>query len=223
MSSRTEPGADPIWPTPRVAAGGYTRDRGRPGSERPTLAGLAEIWPTPSAGQDTKGAQASRAAALERGSRGKQLALADRALIFSPPDPGISTHGALSFPTRRSLHRLLAGRGLFALPGRARHSYAPPTRKPARNPAREIWRRMARRAAWEARRKLYWNTPRLNPLFAEWLMGWPPGHALLSCSATGFARWRRDMRSALSALPLACGPWIWDPIEVSEPEQLALF
>lgn len=222
MSSRTEPGADPIWPPPRVAAGGYTRDRGRPGSERPTLAGLSEIWPTP-ARRDYKGANS--AAHLENGSGRLHLGQLPNfvAHLFSLPDPGISTHGALSFPMRRSLHRLLADRGLFALPGRARHSYAPPTRKPARNPAREIWRRTARRAAWEARRKLYWITPRLNPLFVEWLMGWPPGHALSSCSATGFARWRRDMRSALSALPLACGPWIWDPIEVSEPEQLALF
>lgn len=40
----------------------------------------------------------------------------------------------------------------------------------------------------------------LNPLFVEWLMGWPPGWTNCACSATAFARYRRDMQSALSRL-----------------------
>lgn len=50
----------------------------------------------------------------------------------------------------------------------------------------------------------------LNPLFVEWLMGWPPGWTWLAltppastgcaCSATALCRWRRRMRSALSSL-----------------------
>jgi len=42
-------------------------------------------------------------------------------------------------------------------------------------------------------------------------MGWPPGHALCDCSATEFTRWQRHMRGALSAMPMASGPWIWKP------------
>lgn len=50
----------------------------------------------------------------------------------------------------------------------------------------------------------------LNPLFVEWLMGWPPGWTLLAwtdfaCSATALSRWKRHMRSALSHLGLPRG------------------
>jgi hypothetical protein len=51
----------------------------------------------------------------------------------------------------------------------------------------------------------------LNPLFVEWLMGWPRGWTLLvstdfGCSATGLSRFKRDMRSALSQLALHDAP-----------------
>jgi len=47
----------------------------------------------------------------------------------------------------------------------------------------------------------------LNPLFVEWLMGWPPGWTLLAwtdlgCSATALCLWKARMRSALLALGL---------------------
>lgn len=47
----------------------------------------------------------------------------------------------------------------------------------------------------------------LNPLFVEWLMGWPPGWTLLAwtdfgCSETELCRYRQLMRSALLRLPL---------------------
>lgn len=45
----------------------------------------------------------------------------------------------------------------------------------------------------------------LNPLFVEWLMGWPPAWTLaawtdLGCSATALSLWRQRMRCALSQL-----------------------
>jgi hypothetical protein len=59
----------------------------------------------------------------------------------------------------------------------------------------------------------------LNPLFVEWLMGWPPGWTLLAwtdfaCSATGLCLFKQRMRFALSQLgsPTA-----------APPAQLALF
>lgn len=77
-------------------------------------------------------------------------------------------------------------------------------------------RRWLRRGNWKKRR--------LNPLFVEWLMGWPPGHALCDCSATEFARWQQDMRGALSALPTASAAWIWEPPQTNaKPDQLSLF
>jgi hypothetical protein len=59
----------------------------------------------------------------------------------------------------------------------------------------------------------------LNPLFVEWLMGWPPGWTLLAwtdlgCSATALSLWRQRMRSALSSLA--------SPQE-APPEQLSFF
>jgi hypothetical protein len=57
----------------------------------------------------------------------------------------------------------------------------------------------------------------LNPLFVEWLMGWPPGWTgwtACACSETVLSAWRRDMRCALLALALPhAGP----------PAQLGLF
>lgn len=59
----------------------------------------------------------------------------------------------------------------------------------------------------------------LNPLFVEWLMGWPPGWTLLAwtdfaCSATELSLFKQRMRSALLSLGL--------PRE-APPAQLALF
>jgi hypothetical protein len=65
---------------------------------------------------------------------------------------------------------------------------------------------------------------RLNPLFVGWLMGWPIGHALCACSATEFTLWQQRMRGALSALPMASGPWIWRPADgATGPAQMNLF
>lgn len=59
----------------------------------------------------------------------------------------------------------------------------------------------------------------LNPLFVEWLMGWPPGWTLLAwtdlgCSATELSHWKQRMRSALLSLGLP---------QEAPPAQLALF
>lgn len=63
------------------------------------------------------------------------------------------------------------------------------------------------------------NRRTLNPLFVEWLMGWPPGWTLLAwtdfaCSATELCLFKQRMRSALLSLGL--------PRE-APPAQLALF
>ncbi|WP_245297304.1 hypothetical protein [Rhizobium oryziradicis] len=59
----------------------------------------------------------------------------------------------------------------------------------------------------------------LNPLFVEWLMGWPPGWTLLAwtafgCSETALCHWKARMRCALSALGLP---------QEAPPAQLGLF
>jgi hypothetical protein len=41
---------------------------------------------------------------------------------------------------------------------------------------------------------------RLNPLFVEWLMGWPPGWTDFEPVAMEWSRWWQLMRSELSRL-----------------------
>lgn len=53
----------------------------------------------------------------------------------------------------------------------------------------------------------------LNPLFVEWLMGWPAGWTLFACSGTELSRFKARMRSALSQLASPPAP----------PVQLGLF
>lgn len=54
----------------------------------------------------------------------------------------------------------------------------------------------------------------LNPLFVEWLMGWPLAWTDFACSATELSRFKQRMRFALSQLD--------SPAE-APPAQLALF
>lgn len=154
------------------------------------LARDAMNWPTPSA------AQATADAALERHGRGKQIALADFALIFTPPVQRKWTSGVSPSIWRPISRRLL----------RSATSQVSPT----------SLRRWLRQGAWKMRR--------LNPLFVEWLMAWPPGHALCDCSATGFILWQQHMRGALSALPLDSGQWIFvERRDVEAVQQMDLF
>lgn len=160
------------------------------------LPAQAANWPTPAAAQGTKGAQASAEAAMEREERGKQLALADRALIFSHPDPATVQLGLPPSQWRPTSRRLL--------------------RSVTSHVALTSLRRWLRRGNWRKRR--------LNPLFVEWLMAWPKGHALCACSETEFIHWQQQMRGALSQLPTAYGPWIWEPpTEAKEDTQMSLF
>ena len=115
------------------------------------------------------------------------------------------------------------------LPNAVAHGFTPPdlpTRQGGDMPSphapisRPLWAWMTQSLGRPVSRRLWKGRSRrrLNPLFVEWLMGWPPGHALCACSATEFTRWQRDMRGALSQLPMASGPWIWEPSADEPPE-----
>jgi hypothetical protein len=123
-----------------------------------------------------------------------QIGLADTSLVFSRPDP-VTVQLGPKLSQLRPIWRPLRA-SLIASHGRA------------------TWRRL-----WKGRTKR-----RLNPAFVSWLMGWPQGHALCTCSATEFSRWQQDMRGALSQLPTAWGPWIWrPPVEIVQPDQMEMF
>ena len=155
----------------------------------------AQTWPTP-ARRDYKGENSPDH--LENGTGRLHLDQLPNAVAHSwhRPVPQTATHGLPSSQYRPISRRLF--------------------RSVTSHVALTSLRRWLRRGNWRKRR--------LNALFVEWLMAWPPGHALSSCSVTVFTRWQQDMRGALSQLPTASGAWIWEPpAEVNETEQLALF
>jgi hypothetical protein len=129
-----------------------------------------------------------------RESLGKQIGLAHRSRQFSRPDQPTAPHGLMLSQLRPIWRPLRAS--VIASHGRG------------------TWRRL-----WKGR-----NKRRLNPLFVEWLMGWPSGHALCASSVTEWCSWQRLMRGALSQLPTAYGRWIWKPpAEQPRPVQFNLF
>jgi hypothetical protein len=185
------------WPTAKAVTGGANSNRKARGAGGPDLQEAVKNWPTPSAMQDTKG-DAALGAIERREELGKQIGLAHRARQFPHPAPATAKRGLPSSEWRPTSRRLL--------------------RSVTSRVALTSLRRWLRRGNWRKRR--------LNPLFVEWLMGWPPGHALCGCSETEFTRWQLHMRGALSALPTASAGWIWnvpdDPETDDRPAQLAL-
>jgi hypothetical protein len=186
--------AEMLWPTPDTPSGGRTLPPGTsitgqtPDGRKVTvgLENATALWPTPSAAQDTKGAQADEDAVLSR--QGKhQLAPADVSLIFSRPAPETATHGRPYSDPRLTWRRLR--RLVISTHGRA------------------TWKRMAANG----------GKRRLNPNFVGWLMHWQTGHALCACSAMASFRYVLASRGALSRLPTACGPWIWQPPPQAPP------
>ena len=160
------------WKTPRVAVGAYTRDRGQPGSERPTLEGQAAQWSTPRASDAQKGGPNQSFGAGE-------TPLPSQAAHWQTPSVGMVSGGQTSRSGDRKDEILINGQAEMvsrsARPDPATSRDGEPSSPPRRS---------------------------LNPLFVEWLMGWPPGWTSFACSATAFTRWQQRMRCELSRLEL---------------------
>lgn len=213
-----------MWKTPRVTSGEYTRDRGRKGAERPTLEGEAAMWGTPRASDAEKGGPN-----MAFGAGGTPLPA--QAAQWPTPAARDTRSESASEQYQASRWEHKRGKPLTEVVRVFSHT-APetPQRGPKLSQLRPIWRplrdwliashgRPTWRRLWKARTKR-----RLNPLFVEWLMGWPPGHALCDCSATEWSRYRQHMRGALSQLPTASGAWIWaPPKEAPTPVQIEMF
>lgn len=126
------------------------------------------------------------AGTTERGGRKKDLARDVEnfmEFIYSRPDLTTTTDGLKPSQLRPISRRLF----------RSATSNVPAT----------TLRRWLKRGTWRKRR--------LNVAFTEWLMGWPPGHALSTCSEMEWFHWQQRMRGALSVLPTAYAAWIWEP------------
>lgn len=202
-NSRGEPklsGQAAIWPTPMAgtpAQKGYNAAGNNDFTRKADVlaaAVMASVWPTPAA-RDWKGENGAEH--LTNGSGRLHLDQLPNAVAHCFTRPDLPTwDGGLTYLSHRQIsRRLLRSATSHLSPGKLRQ--------------------------WLKRG--WWRKRRLNPLFVEWLMAWPSGHALCACSATAFTLWQQDMRGALSALPTASGPWIWlPPATVTAPEQMSL-
>jgi len=204
------------WQTP-VADDAADRAVGKINSRgEPKLSGQAHLWGTPRASDAEKGGpnQSFGAGGTPLPSQAAQW-----------PTPAARDHKGGS---EASVTRVNGKSRLDLLDHRAEQGFSHPAHLtpplgPTLSQLRPIWRplralliashgRDVWRRLWKGRTKR-----RLNPVFEEWLMGWPPGHALCACSATEWFHWQQRMRGALSRLPTASGPWIWKPPAVMTP------
>lgn len=218
-----------MWGTPRASDG----EKGGPnqsfGAGGMLLPAQAAQWPTPMAGTP---AQNGNSAAGNSDFTRRADMLAEQVMKAWP------TPAARDWKGENGADHLQNGTGrlhMDQLPNAVAHGFTPPdlpTRQggPMSCDTRPISRRLFRSAMSNVpqttlRRCLRagaWRKARLNPLFVEWLQAFPTGHALCASSAMEFTLWQRDMRSALSQLPTASGPWIWAPTdgaETAEPQK----
>ena len=182
------------WPTARVTRGDYTRDKGNKAKPRPSLEGMAKMWATPQ-GHDSQPGKAQRVGRYGTKAGGRNLA--DEADFWATPRSSSSENrNTKNAPSHGNGHGFtLAGQastwaspcaGDWRTHGGNQATLASQSRLSFR-PARMI--RRGRR-----------HRPRLNPLFVEWLMGWPIGWTSSACWEMELYRYRRRMRSALCGL-----------------------
>ena len=198
FTRRAEELALKMWGTLRGSDG----EKGGPnmsfGAGGTPLPAQAANWPTATT-RDHKG---STPTSLTRKDGTSRLDMLDFAAEqgFTRPAPLTWTPGGMSLRSTRMARRLF----------RSATSQLSPV----------ILRRLLKRENYHKRR--------LNAVFVEWLMAWPPGHALCGCSATEFTLWQQHMRGALSALPTASAAWMWkepekDSFDISNRSAESLF
>lgn len=164
------------WSTPRASDG----EKGGPnqsfGAGGVPLPSQAANWPTPSANQyeaadlDKMLARQKRQAE-KHGNNGVGLTLANAALLW--PTPTASDDGQKV--TLVAHQRMLCNEVIGFRPSPPDH---PTPDGPPSSPERRS----------------------LNPLFVEWLMGWPTGLSGFARSETEWCRWLRQMRGYLWTL-----------------------
>lgn len=223
LARRTKGSGSSSWLTPDVPNGGRTLSpdvsstgmtpdgkKRQVGLQNQAIRELAN-WGTPRASDGEKGGPNQ-----SFGAGGMPLP----AQVAQWPTPVSRDHKG-----ENSADHIAAQRGrahMDQLPNAVAHGWhrPDPARRidgPALSQTLHIWRRLRAyviashgRATWRRLMKGR-DARRLNPLFVEWLMGWPPGHALCAASETEFTLWQQHMRGALSQMPTASAPWIWKP------------
>lgn len=170
------------WPTPVVtdSLGARNRTSGRtdPNSKHHdgvTLNDAIQMWSTPRASDCEGGPDLVR-----RDTGAPQSNLITQVALWSTPTVSVTTGGQMSRGQDRQDELLLNGQAQLVSSHLVPMTY--PVGETRSHPRRS-----------------------LNPLFVEWLMGWPAGWTLLAwtdfaCSATALSHFKRRMRCALSQL-----------------------
>lgn len=168
------------WPTVRShEAGDYQRDGGKAGMERDTLTGAVKNWPTPNTPNGGRAMRPEDIQAKGATAGGKrQVMLENVAKLFPTPH----ARDADKWNNRAPGHERQVQLSGFC------HAFHPAPETPGPGATSSNGRR------------------RLNPLFVEWLMGWPLGWTDCGAVVTGSYRaWRATHWSALRAILLQDG------------------
>lgn len=186
-----------MWMTPSVSnsqGNEYTRDRGQVGQERLTLTGQAAQWPTPSAAlmndaesPESWSARAQRLQEKHANGNGAGMPLTIMAKAWPTPNAHVIEHKRtppIVDGTRQPTDPQISTAD-FAVHVFSSH-LAPPTSD-----------------GLESLQSTPSTPLRLNPVFAEWLMGWPSQWTKAepsASSASATALWRSRLQSQLSCL-----------------------
>ena len=185
------------WPTPAAQEDNKSpeahmamkaRMKGGPRKTITSLQVASKLWQTPS-NADTLGGHLSRG-----GDRSDELLL--RGQVKQWPTPKATEAG--------SLNRSPQGGPPQDLAISAKQWATPRANEAQQQNSQDAHVALSRQAPRSliGGRKSSENTRRLNPLFVEWLMGWPTGMTDCDCAETGLSPWLQRMRSALYSLVL---------------------
>lgn len=162
-----------------MSRGGYTRDNGDPEKERPSLEGAAATWMTPNVpnGGRSDETLAKCADFRMRNAGQKTVPLYLEEVAVNWPTPA-----ARDFKGANSAAHVETAPGaahMDQLPNFVAHGFhpSPPDHPTPDGPPSSPERRS------------------LNPLFVEWLMGWPTGLSGFARAETEFSRWLQQMRA----------------------------
>lgn len=204
------------WPTPRTITGGAEsaerkQELGRQESGGGDLQAAAATWATPRASDGEKGGPNQ-----SFGAGG--VPLVAQASRWSTPSVADSTGGRTSRSGDRKDELLLnsQAKAVSSWPTPTSLSFAEshqPGNSASYNATMELASSLRGPPKETAGETCSSERRTLNPLFVEWLMGWPTGWTASACSATELSRFKQHMRSALSQLTSHAAP----------PAQLSLF
>jgi len=176
-----------------VARGGYTRDHGNPDMQRPTLEGVAEEW-MPKWGPPRTATVDGHWTTLCADDTGMREGRTSQGGTLLSTQAGLHQVQAWPTPATRDYrgenseeHVTTNGTGrmhMDQLPNFVAHGS---------HCARPDPQTAAGETSSSVRRTL-------NPLFVEWLMGWPIGWTDCERPVTGFSHWLRRGRGVLSTL-----------------------